>query len=987
MAGDHKFYYDFESEIKPDNWTLLRQENGRAVLQCTLPMEEGDFVFLAPCFADTERYLPHLKQLSVNGEVLPLRASDAVYVHSSFARYGIDFHAKNGENLFTAELSLPQDGKYRPEHLFFSICQAEKPPLPSSAAARTLHRIPAASFARDRSDFDTASWAPGVGHKNAPGRFGFSKGDGLLDCAMPSLGVVDKMFLCGQEKYRKPYRWNYSLLPEDMKLHGSYAPSDAGIDGDGLEVSPLSVRWRAMHEGKAFSCTYSLASPAILTENEAGSMRLSNLRFAGNYQSVLIPRRDGIEEAPLAEADLSGMTENWILLFNSTEFPDCPLMLVFSREPSAVKLKRTPSGRLGSMEFSSCSRLLSCTPFGIQRFDPGKMDVSDAVRRCRFWSRALLAFPVRCREYFRLDEENERVTVRQKFEYRYLEDAWGTEPLELAPFPPPLSICGTSECRDAADFEFPTKYGHLRGRIGTWSEYTLPFMPPERKFPLRGEHSAIPDLLRQGMEKYKSVAALFGPDKVSYPYAGAILEPYAFPATMSFFLDPDDRDFLRGHLTECLKAALDPEAKSEYTVIDWGTMMRDQPEHDEVVRIYHDPERKHITIFNWYDRVEPFTGARFKICYLNVGFFSRGEIKTASREEILNLKIPLIENDWGVGLTFYYLYLSALTAGSFREVRKNWPLLKQVYSFFDLMHDWACMGTGYSDNAITWVEGANYGLFPAYIRMAEAAGDPEARAFGIYNAAKQLALRLAIMRASQIYFPAYFETDPWFCAKHFHEEATPNMAFQNVPDLYDDRLRRDGVYNFTTEGLYPEAYTALRKFGGGSYTAVMDRLEHALLNGLDNPGFRWGIIQQFAAVMIDHALSGCSEEKFSSLLDAGLEKDLLMKEWRGIHIFSRVLPENYLRAQLLAWMEMRRHKLWLEHWEEMRIDSALWRENEAVISFSHSGDGSMRLICGVTAEPESVSLDGIPVRWCGSRPGKIELHPASGGTLRIVFPR
>lgn len=984
MGGDHKFYYDFNAETKLENWDVVQLEQHRAVLECKVTMPEGNYIFLAPCAA----FLPQLKQFSVNGQSLSFEKSQAVYVHSSFARYGINCRMKPGVNVLTAGITLPKDEKFAPGQLFFSLIRAEEPPVPLKTTRR-MHTLPKAAYHRNRSDFDAGGWKPGVGHKNGPGRFGFSKGDGLLDCAMPSLGIVDKMFLCGQEKYHKPYRWNYSLLPEGMELHGSYEPNDCGIEKDEVEVNPLSVRWSAKYQGKRFSCTYSLASPAILCENETGVMRLSNLRFAGNYQSVLIPREAGIEETGLDEADIADMAENWILLFNSTEFPDCPLMLVFENNPAGMKVKRDSSGRLDSIEFSSCSRMLSCTPFGIERFDPGKMNVHDAVRRCRFWSRALLAYPVRCRDYFRLDEETEKVTIRQKFEYRYLEDAWGTEPLELASFPPPLSICGTSDCKEIADFEFPTKYGHLRGRIGCWSEYTLPFMPLERKFPLRDEHSTIPDLLRVGMEKYQHVASAFGPDKVSYPYAGAILEPYALASTMSFFMNGHDRDFFRRHLTECLTAALNADAVSDYTVIDWGEMMRDQPDHEAVLKVYRDPAKKHMAVYNWYDRVEPFTGAKFKICYLNVGFFSSGAIKTASREEIQNLKIPLIENDWGVGLTFYYIYLSSLATGSFEEVRKNWELLKQVYSFFDLMHDWACMGTGYSDNGITWVEGANYGLFPTFIRMAEAAHDPEARDFGIYNAAKQLALRLAIMRASQIYFPQYFETEPWFCAKFFHEEANPDKAFQNVPTLFEDRLRRDAAYNFTTEGLYPEAYEALRKFGGNTYSSVMDRLEHALLNGLDNPGFRWGIIQQFAGMMIDHALdSSCSEEKFMALLDAGLEKDLLMDAWRGIHIFSRVLPENYLRCQLLAWMEMRTHPLWLEHWEDLRVVSAQWHPAEAIAEIKIRITGKKPLLrCGIRIPPNGAELDGKSLDWEKDKEQQLIFRPGTSGILRVVFSK
>lgn len=988
--GDHRYYYNFDQEIKLENWNVALLEKNRAVLQCRIAEPEGDYLFLAPCL-DADKSLwpewPHLKSFSVNGCPLPLSRLKAVYIHDKFARYGIKFHMSPGNNHLEAEISLPGNGKYDLPNLFFSLLRTEPPSAAAFAVKKIKHEIPAEKYSRNRDDFDPAGWEKGIGHQKSPGRFGFSKGDGLLDCAMPSLGIVDKMFLCGQEKYRKPYRWCYSLLPEGMPLHGTYPPNDVGIEGDEIDVNPLSVRWAATYNGKRFSCTYSLAAPGILTENENGSMLLSNLQFAGNYQSILIPRQDGIEETALDEASIAGMAENWILLFNSTEFPDVPLMLVFDRNPASMKTVRDTDGRLNAVEFSSCPLMLSCTPFGIERFDPGRMKVEDAVRRCRFWSRALLAYPVRCRDYFQLDKEKEIVTVRQKFEYRYLKDSWGTEPLELAPFPPPLSICGTSECRAVSDFEFPTKYGWLRGRIGCWSEYTLPFMPLERKFPLCGEDSTIPELLRKGMKKYQDLVSRFGPEKVSYPYAGAILEPFAFASTLSFFMNENDREFLRQHLAKAIQVAADENAQSDYTVISWREMMQNPPEHDEVIRIYHDPEKKHLQLYNWFDRIEPFTGAAFKICYINVCLFSSGKIKIGSRDEVQSLRIPLIENDWGAGLTFYYLYLSSLASGSFAEIRKNWKLLKQVYSFFDLMHDWACMGTGYSDNAITWVEGANYGLFPAYIRMAEAAGDSEAHAFGIYNAAKQLVLRLAIMRSSQVYFPKYFETDPWYCAKHFHEEAQPFSAFQNVPKLFGNRLRRDAVYNFTTEGLYPEAYVALRKFGGESYDTVMKRLENGLLNGLDIPDYHWVIIQEYAGMMIDHALNERSSvEHFTRLLDYGLRNGLIMKEWRGIHIFSRILPENYLRCQLLAWMEMRDHKLWLEHWEEMRIDSAVWSDGKAQIRFTPSGAGPMKLICGVTVQPDRIELDGKSVSYRKIRSDKIEIVVKTGGTLLCIFP-
>lgn len=989
MGADRNFFYNFDAEYKLENWEIRYSDDNKVILRCQVTGLTGNYVFLAPCLNDSVRTL-QLEKLYVNDQLCIPNKAGAMYVHTDFARYGIPISLDRDVNELTAEISIENGNQFTHQKLNFTLIEAEHTPEPINTQ-RKIHSAVTTTYQRNVTQINTTGWHIGAGG-NTPGRFGFSKGDGLLDCAMPALGVVDKMFLCGQPDYRKPYRWSYSVRPEGMPLHGSFEPRDTGIEQDEIQVTHLSVRWATKHNGKNFSCRYSLASPAILTEYEEGTMHISGLQFAGNYQSVLIPRTDGIEEVAIDEANIQGMSENWILLFHSTEFPDVPLMLVFDRNPESMTVSRNTGGRLSAITFEGCPLMLSCTPFGIERFHRGQMQVEEAIRRCRFWSRALLAYPVKQWDYFKLDEPSETVRILQKFEYRYISDAWNTEPLELAPLPPPLSICKTAHCPDSIDFSFPTKYGWLRGKIGTWSEYELPYMPLERKFPLKHENSNIPDLLQQGMVPYKKLVSTFGPDKVSYPYAGAILEPFAFASTMSLFMNEEDQKFMHDNLAKRLPIALQEDGRSDYTVIDWGEIMTQQPEHDAVIDIYQDPNKKHIHLFNWYTRREPFTGVTFKICYLNVYFFSTGVIQTATPEEILELTVPLIENDWGVGLTFYYLYLSALATGSFEEIRKNWSLLKDVYAFFERMHDWACMGTGYSDNGITWVEGANYGLFPAYIHMAEAAGDAEARAFGIYNAAKQMALRLAIMHSSLEYFPQYFEVEPWYCTKHFHEEFCPNMAFQNVPKLPQHRCRKEAIYNFTTEGLFPETYLGMGKLGGSEYKEIMNKLEDELLHNTPNideirsPSTVWHVLQSFSGLLIHKALdTDCTTEDFYRILEEGKKKGFLMRQWRGIHIFSRVLPENYFLCQLLAWIEMRNHKLWLEHWEETKIQRALWTSDTAEITFRSSGHGSMKLQCGVTETPKQVLLNGTEIPFQTDNKGHITLTPDTDGILTIHF--
>ena len=984
MATDRKFYYDFDSEIRLSGGKIIQETKNHIFIRFLIEVPEGCYIFLCPADA---KYFPSLVSLRVNGTYKKAYKSEAFYVAPDYARFGVDVTLSGGVNELIAELVPPTDAHtvYRIEDMPFHLAKAEGTPsvLPNH---RTLHSYPQCPYEDTEFPFSFEGFSEGIGQTVSPGRFGFSKGDGLLDCAMPSLGIVDKMFLCGQPKYQKPYRWGYSLLPEGMPLHGSFDPCDTGIENDDITVNHLSVNWSAIYKKQRFSCTYSLASPAILTERDDSRMRLSGLRFAGNYQSVLIPRSDGVEECPLDQCDICGMTENWLILFHATEFPDVPIMLVFDRNPVKMIVTRNECGRLLSVDFEGAPLMLSCTPFGIERFEPGQMPIAGAIRRARFWSRALLAYPISHKEYYKLNNNDGSVTIRQCFEYRYIKDAWGTCPLKTAPLPPPLSICKTARTPDAIDYEFPTKYGYLYGGIGGFSEYTIPMMPMERRFPLRNPDSHISELLSEKMEQFKHFSSSFTDRTLSYPYAGAHLEPFALASSMSFFMSETDREYFREKLKERLAATLDARHTSDYVVIDWGEMMAKNPDHEEVMKIYTDKTRKRMPLQSWFTRTEPFTGVTFHICYLNVNFFSKGDIKSGSQEEISNLKIPLIENDWGAGLTFYYLYLAALSIGSFSEIKKNWDLLKSVYSFFSLMHDFACMGTGYSDNGITWVEGANYGAFTGFVKMAEAVGDAAARDFGIYNAAKQFALRLAIMHSSVDYFPRYFDVEPWYVAKHFHEELAPDKAFQNFPNLYFGDLRRDAFYNFTTEGLYPEVYTGFRQFGGETYNKLLQKLEYAITNGLDKPGSRWGIIQQYTALLINRAHDRrCSRERFFELIEKGISCGLLIREWRGIHIYSRALPQNYYLCQLLAWLEMRDHKAWLEFWEETVITQAVYDQDIARIMFRYSGQGRMRLVFGVTQKPLKVCLNGKEMIYDGSHSSTIEVFPESEGILELYF--
>ena len=166
----------------------------------------------------------------------------------------------------------------------------------------------------------------------------------------------------------------------------------------------------------------------------------------------------------------------------------------------------------------------------------------------------------------------------------------------------------------------------------------------------------------------------------------------------------------------------------------------------------------------------------------------------------------------------------------------------------------------------------------------------------------------------------------------------------------------------------------------------MRRLEQSIQKLNEKVSLPWTSIQQYAGMLIDKALDeNCKEDLVEKLLQEGEKNGLLMQDWRGIHIFSRVLPKNYLLCQIRAWLEMRKHKLWLENWEEMNIFEAVYEKDRAKICFTHSKLGIMKLQCGVKQKPKAVLLNGEVVDFNEYKNGKIKITPSTDGVLEILF--
>lgn len=334
MALDTSYYCDFSKEIPLNEWEFLKDDGKTFSMKIKVTTKGGDFLFLSSVSGTpSDPYRATIKSISCNGKKF-LPNDRLGYVTRGALRQDCPITLPEGEvELFAEGLcgNIPQWKELLNCALSRPMEKVKEPPSLSRK-----FKVEEESYPETAPLPDLSSFIPGIGTADykGPGRFGFTKGDGVLDCAMPSLGNIDKLYLLGHPEYKKTFRWNYSTLPPGAPRHGSYAPGNHSVDDDRISITHLSTHWEADIKGERFACTYSLASPGIITERESGIMELSDLEFAGNYQYILIPRKDGeLEVTSLRDVKNLEMGENFLLLFGCTEFPDLPLLLVFQEKP------------------------------------------------------------------------------------------------------------------------------------------------------------------------------------------------------------------------------------------------------------------------------------------------------------------------------------------------------------------------------------------------------------------------------------------------------------------------------------------------------------------------------------------------------------------------------------------------------------------------------------------------------------------------------
>jgi hypothetical protein len=187
------------------------------------------------------------------------------------------------------------------------------------------------------------------------------------------------------------------------------------------------------------------------------------------------PKRDG----PLARP--------WILFtFAESAMPfDYPMLFALDRQPTGLEVWSHEYLKIRFGDERRAATVVQIHPFGASRLDKAetvewkKRLPASVERKMDFWAAAAMAYPHQCVESFAIDEK--RGTVRIRDEYRYLrsKNAWGVEPIALAPLPPVLANardCGHPVAVRGTLLEklCPTFNGFYEAVRGESVEYTLP---------------------------------------------------------------------------------------------------------------------------------------------------------------------------------------------------------------------------------------------------------------------------------------------------------------------------------------------------------------------------------------------------------------------------------------------------------------------------------------------------------------------------------
>ena len=401
-----------------------------------------------------------------------------------------------------------------------------------------------------------------------------------------------------------------------------------------------------------YSLIFNVLSPGVVIKSEEKTATFTSdpdfnycaFNLKGKLQTLKLKS----EELIYDKSKDGALDKNWILLWygkNKKDLQVIPVLLVFQRNPEFIRLM---DGEISITYPDKIGHLVISTPFGLKSWIPKEADLwvkdfpEDIDHWCGFWSKVLLSYPVDCKEFYQVDDEEEQVKIMNEYRYLEIQDEWKTENLRIAPIPPILSFMKEQGYSVKVDGELinlncPTFYGKLQATVKDKVSYSLPIPLLDNALLINvPEETELKTEINAQARDWLTTTLKNREKNGKLDYGGFV---YRFPL-LKMLLDGETRELL-----------------------------------DKFWPFVFMMHLNQIEPPSWVSKKEPFTGKEFMHWK----------------------KLEGGDHDAAAGLSLIEIFNYVLWTGDWEFIRTNWDFIKQIYHYYEVVNDWAWMGTACRD--------------------------------------------------------------------------------------------------------------------------------------------------------------------------------------------------------------------------------------------------------------------------------------------------
>ena len=353
-----------------------------------------------------------------------------------------------------------------------------------------------------------------------------------------------------------------------------------------------------------------------------------------------------------------------------------PLLFVFQHRPTRVY---NCNSDYHQFDFKGRAGHVVVMPLlGPARFERSQLGIKDGqlpkelLEKCRYWAKAMLAYPVACKEEFRVDEEDRLVTIRNRISYVESPNDWKWQPTRLTPVSPTLAMAQEKGFpiqfdRPIEDTGMLTYLGRLKMAQGDELTCTIPMFQhlDSTVAPVRIVGSAKAEKLTRQLKKY--------------------LE-----------LDPEKNETFGGDDTFYTNNIQD--VLHDMRVLAWSTWSLDEGDRKKIAKAMA-------------KRLASFQPKNFRVWrehFSKQTFLAEKEIWQESHGDVT------YDYEWYNGMQLAGLWAGMYFLGQpelFRKtMRKNWELVEGLVNYFQIVNDWAT-ASFWTDipGEFMWMDGFHFG--------------------------------------------------------------------------------------------------------------------------------------------------------------------------------------------------------------------------------------------------------------------------------------